>query len=44
MILFGLGYGDRIRAMAFTTLRNRYPDAYGAFKKELEEHLVSGTR
>jgi hypothetical protein len=35
MIMFKLGYGDRIRAMGFTTLKNRYPEAYKAFGKEL---------
>jgi len=36
MIMFGLGYGDRIRAMGFTTLKNRYPEAHEAFKRELK--------
>lgn len=36
MIMFKLGYGDRIRAMAFTNGKNRYPEAHEAFKKELE--------
>ena len=37
MILYKLGYGDRMIALAFTNLRNAYPEAYEAFKKELEE-------
>ncbi len=37
MIMFELGYGDRIRAMGFTTLRNRYPEANAAFRTELED-------
>ena len=36
MIMFRLGYGDRIRAMALTTLKNRYPEAHKAFKRELD--------
>ncbi len=36
MIMFRLGYGDRIRAMARTNLKNRYPEAYEAFERELE--------
>ena len=35
MIMFRLGYGDRIRAMSLTNLKNRYPEAYKAFEKEL---------
>ncbi len=35
MIMFGLGYGDRIRAIAFTTLRSKYPEAHQAFMMEL---------
>ena len=42
MIMFRLGYGDRIRAMAFTTLRNRYPEAYEAFEGELGNVWSSG--
>ncbi len=37
MIMFKLGYGDRIRAMGFTNLRNAYPEAHEAFERELEE-------
>ena len=37
MIMFRLGYGDRIMAMAFATLRNKYPEAYDAFSRELED-------
>jgi hypothetical protein len=36
MILFELGYGGQIMATAFTTLKNRYPEAHEAFTKELE--------
>jgi hypothetical protein len=36
MILFELGYGGQIMATAFTTLKNRYPEAHEAFRKELE--------
>lgn len=36
MIMFKLGYGDRIRARAFTNGKNRYPEAHEAFKRELE--------
>jgi hypothetical protein len=34
MILFKLGYTERIMAMAFTTLVNRYPAAYDALERE----------
>ena len=37
MILYKLGYRDRMIAMAFTNLKNSYPEAYVAFKKELEQ-------
>lgn len=37
MILYKLGYGDRMIAMAFTNLRNSYPEAYEVFKKELKQ-------
>jgi hypothetical protein len=37
MIMFRLGYGDRIRAMGFTNLKNRYPEAQKAFGEELED-------
>jgi hypothetical protein len=36
MILKKLGYVDRMIAMAFTNLRNAYPEAHKAFEKELE--------
>jgi hypothetical protein len=35
MILFKLGYGSREMAMAFTTISNKYPQAYVAFRREL---------
>lgn len=35
MILKKLGYVDRMIAMAFTNLRNAYPEAYKAFNQEL---------
>ena len=37
MFLYKLGYGDRMMALAFTNLKNSYPEAYEAFKKELEQ-------
>jgi hypothetical protein len=37
MIMFRLGYGDRISAMAFTTLKNKYPEAHQIFAMELED-------
>ena len=37
MIMFGLGYGSREMAMALTNLKNRCPDAFEAFNKELED-------
>ena len=37
MILFKIGYGSREMAMAFTNLKNAYPEAHEAFKKELEQ-------
>ncbi len=37
MILFKLGYEDQPMSYAFTTLRNRYPEAYEIFEKELED-------
>ena len=37
MILIVLGYGDRIMAMAFTTLKNKYPEAHEAFEEELND-------
>jgi hypothetical protein len=33
-IMFKLGYGDRIRAMGFTALKNRYPEAHEPFERE----------
>jgi len=36
MILFGLGYGSREMAMAYTNSKNRCPEAYEAFREELE--------
>jgi hypothetical protein len=41
MILKKLGYVDRMIAMAFTNLRNAYPEAHEAFEKELRaSHTV----
>jgi hypothetical protein len=37
MIMFGLGYGSREMSMAFTNSKNRFPEAYEAFKKELAD-------
>ena len=37
VIMFRLGYGDRIRAIGFTTLNNRYSEAYEAFEGELSD-------
>jgi hypothetical protein len=37
MILFKLGYGGRIMAMAFTNSKNRYPEAHRAFRQEIDE-------
>ncbi len=37
MIMFKLGYGDRIRAMARANLKHRYPEAHEAFEGELED-------
>jgi hypothetical protein len=39
-IMFKLGYGDRIRAMGFTTLKNRYPEAHVSFDRELSALAV----
>jgi hypothetical protein len=36
MVMFNWGYGDRIRALGFTALKNRYPEAYGAIENELK--------
>jgi len=36
MIMFKLGYGDRIRAMAHANLKSRYPEAHKAFQRELD--------
>jgi hypothetical protein len=35
MILFKLGYGGQVMAMARTNLANRYPEAHEAFRREL---------
>jgi hypothetical protein len=35
MILFRLGYGGRIMTVGFTSLKNKYPEAYEAFNREL---------
>lgn len=35
-IMFKLGYGDRIRAMAHANLKSRYPEAHKAFQRELD--------
>lgn len=35
MILYKLGYGDRMMALVFTNLKKAYPEAHEAFKKEL---------
>lgn len=37
MILREIGYGDRMIAMAFTNLRNAYPEAFETFRRELED-------
>jgi len=37
MILFGLGYGSREMNMLRVNSRRRYPEAYEAFEKELED-------
>ena len=37
VIMFRLGYGERIRAIGFTTLNNRYSEAYEAFEGELSD-------
>ena len=37
MILFKLGYGSREMAMLKVNSAKRYPEAYEAFKKELED-------
>ena len=37
MILFKLGCGSREMSMALTNLKNRYPEAHEALKKELED-------
>jgi len=35
MTLLKLGYGGQVMAIAFTTMKNRYPEAHEAFIKEL---------
>jgi len=37
MILFKLGYGSREMAMVRVNSSRRYPEAYEAFKEELED-------
>jgi hypothetical protein len=37
MILFKLGYGSREMAMLRVNSKGRYPEAYEAFEKELED-------
>ncbi len=37
MILFKLGYGSREMAMLKVNSKNRYPEAYEAFERELED-------
>lgn len=37
MIMFRLGYGDRIRAMGLTNLKDKYPEAHKTFVEELED-------
>lgn len=37
MILFKLGYGGYAMGMVYGMLKNRYPEAYEAFKEELEQ-------
>lgn len=47
MIMFKLGYGDRIRAMAHANLKSRYPEAHKAFQRELDflnDYRVRTTR
>lgn len=39
-IMFKLGYGDRIRAMGFTALKNRYPEAHEPSEQELSALAV----
>lgn len=42
MDLYKLGYGDRMIPMAFANLKNSYPEAYKAFRKELEDQGENG--
>jgi hypothetical protein len=37
IILFKLGYGGYAMGMVYGMLKNRYPEAYEAFKEELEQ-------
>jgi len=37
MVLFKLGCRSREMSMALTNLKNRYPEAHEALKKELED-------
>ncbi len=37
MIKFKLGYGGYVMGMIFNKAKNSYPEAYEAFKRELEE-------
>lgn len=37
MILFKLGYGCQIMSYAYTNQKKSYPEAYEAFKRELED-------
>jgi hypothetical protein len=39
-IMFKIGYVDRIGAMGFTTLKNRYPEAHESFEQELSALAV----
>jgi hypothetical protein len=42
MIQFKLGYGGQAMSFAFTTLKNRYPEAHEAFSEELEDLQTFG--
>lgn len=40
-ITFGSGYGDQIKAMALTNLRNSYPEAYEAVVRKVVGRLTT---
>jgi hypothetical protein len=41
MILFTLGYGSQEMAMLKVNSKRRYPEAYEAFKQELQDSITT---